>query len=86
MALMAKGGQPPNRFPEDWAGRSQGPSPQKASGCAPQKSLPAVLGYSSRGGEGPMVLLPSHGMAKASLLHLGLLSPVHPLEIQFGGF
>lgn len=33
-----------------------------------------------------MVLLPSHGMAKASLLHLGLLSPVHPLEIQFGGF
>lgn len=33
-----------------------------------------------------MVFLPSHGMAKASLLHLGLLSPVQPLEIQFGGF
>lgn len=78
---MAKGGQPPNHLPDDWVGWSQGPSLQEASGCVPQKTLPAVLGYSGRGGEGSMVLLPSHGMAKASLLQ-----PLHPLEINFGGF
>lgn len=84
--LMAKWGQPPNHLPEDWAGWSQDPSLQEASGCAPQKAFPAVLGYSDRGGEGSMVLLTSHGVAKASLLHPGLLPPLHPLEIQFGGF
>lgn len=86
MGLMAKGGQPPNHVPEDWVRWSQGPFLQEASGWAPQKALPAVLGYSGTGGEGSMVLLPSHGMAKASLFHLGLLSPLQPLEIQLGGF
>lgn len=69
---MAKRGQAPNHLPEDWAGWSPGPSLQEASGCALQKALPAVLGYSGTGGEGSVVLLPSHGTAKASLFHPGV--------------